>query len=311
MLCAALLFWPALSPAAAAVLPPSANYGPYNVSFLEGGIGVERPLSGQSLALRAAAPWSMAGWLRISHRQSGQVIVAAVGDIAAGEWRGLALMDDSLLLVLGPGSTVRTDAVLDAGRWYAVAISIEGNAGHVYLDGREVGAGSATSQRVRPSLQLAPAAQSPGGAHFGGSLAQWTLADQALGADAVGTLARIAPDFSLITFTAVGVGWPWQEHAWRGLQQPQDPWTLPQAKTPPSTPSAVPARAVDDLNLQGPHRWAIGAWRLMPVPEVSASVEQLSTLAYDVSRWYDAVVPGTVLTTLIARGVYPGSLLRP
>ena len=46
--------WPALSRAAPPLTPtalaPTANFGPYNVTFLEGGVGLARPLS------EAAAP---------------------------------------------------------------------------------------------------------------------------------------------------------------------------------------------------------------------------------------------------------------
>ena len=40
-------------------------------------------------------------------------------------------------------------------------------------------------------------------------------------------------------------------------------------------------------------------------PDVDASAQAISTVGYGVDHWYRAVVPGTVLTTLIAAGVYP------
>ena len=40
-------------------------------------------------------------------------------------------------------------------------------------------------------------------------------------------------------------------------------------------------------------------------PRVAATGAQLSTTRFDTTSWYSAIVPGTVLTTLIARGVYP------
>jgi hypothetical protein len=153
-------------------------------------------------------------------------------------------------------------------------------------------------------LELAPAGAGPR-PHFGGSLAQWTLVPAALDAAAVQSLARAQPDFSLVRFNSVGVGWPLQEHSWRGLQEPQDPWTLPQAKSPPSKPLAEPVPAAIGLGRRGFGAWALGSWRLLPAPGLDAGGERLSQPDYDDSRWYPAVVPGTVLTTLIARGVYP------
>src|ERR1700722_20427779 len=114
VVCAVLLAvaaWPALSlsasPASTDGVPaPTANLGPYNVTFLEGGVGLGRPLSATGPAA-AGAPWSITGWLRTAHRQSGEVIVAAIGDVArgdaaaggdatAGGWRGLVLTDAAL-----------------------------------------------------------------------------------------------------------------------------------------------------------------------------------------------------------------------
>jgi Exo-beta-D-glucosaminidase Ig-fold domain/Concanavalin A-like lectin/glucanases superfamily/Glycosyl hydrolases family 2/Glycosyl hydrolases family 2, sugar binding domain/Glycosyl hydrolases family 2, TIM barrel domain len=295
-----------LSVAAAATLKPDANFGPYNVNFLEGGIGMTRPLSDQAEPLGAAAPWSISGWLRTTRLQSGEVIVAAIGNAAAGEWRGLALTDGVLRFVVGPAAAVRSPVALQAARWYAVAAVFDGSAAHLYLDGREIAAQPASTLQVRPSIELAPASASIGGRpHFGGSLAQWSLIPAALSSAAVASLARARPDFSLVTFTGVGVGWPWQEHAWRGLQEPQDPWTLPHANSAPSAPMAEPAPASRGLELRGPGIWALGSWRLSPAPNLEAGGEQLSQPEYNDSGWYAAVVPGTVLTTLIARGVYP------
>jgi hypothetical protein len=109
--------WPALSLAETAVASPTSNFGPYNVEFLEGGIGLSRPLAADAGPLAAGAPWSMSGWLRMAHRQSGEVILAAVGDTALGQWRGIALQDGTLSLVAGQSATVRATAALEESRW--------------------------------------------------------------------------------------------------------------------------------------------------------------------------------------------------
>lgn len=96
-----------------------------------------------------------------------------------------------------------------------------------------------------------------------------------------------------------------QQRAWRGLQVPQDPWTLPKANSPPSHPVAADNSPVPSLQIAGERVWNIGAWRLIEAPRVSADGPRLSSSGFDSSGWYSAVVPGTVLTTLIARGIYP------
>ena len=94
----------------ATALAPTANFGPYNVTFLEGGVGLARPLSEAAAPIASGAPWSITGWLRSARRQSGEVIVAAIGDVAGGEWRGLTLVDGALSFVVGRAVTVRSAA---------------------------------------------------------------------------------------------------------------------------------------------------------------------------------------------------------
>ncbi len=305
----------ALAPASAdeplaAAASTSVNLGPYNLTVLEGGIGMQRALDPNAVSA-AGASWSLTGWVRSTRRQSGTVIVAAIGDVDAtrSAWRGVLLLDGELALVLSPSSTLRSGAELDPGRWYAIAATYDGTTARLYLDGRECAAAAASTLSVAPRILLAPTSVNREGVevpHFGGSLAEFTLAPTALAARTVKSLWAARPDFSLVTFDAIGVGWPLQEHAWRGLQEPQDPWTLPKAKSALSAPEAEPPPAVGSgLSMQRAGSWTLDAWRLRAAPEVLADGAQLSQAEYIERQWYTAVVPGTVLTTLIARGVYP------
>jgi Exo-beta-D-glucosaminidase Ig-fold domain/Glycosyl hydrolases family 2, sugar binding domain/Concanavalin A-like lectin/glucanases superfamily/Glycosyl hydrolases family 2/Glycosyl hydrolases family 2, TIM barrel domain len=285
---------------------PNANFGPYNVNILEGGVGVVRPLSSTTSLLAAGEPWSFAGWVRSSRHQAGEVIVSAIGDVSSGHWSGVSLRDGTLSFVVG-STSLHTSGALENERWYAVAAVYDGATAHLYLDGQELDHKPASTSRVQPILELAPTPASFPGPHFGGSLAQWTLVPAALSAATVASLANARPNFSLITFNPVGVGWPWQEHAWRGLQEPQDPWTLPHSNSPPSVPVMEPPSAVASLQPLGAGKWILGSWRLIPAPMIEAAGEQVSKPDFDATSWHEAIVPGTVLTTLIARGVYPDS----
>jgi hypothetical protein len=297
----------------------AANLGPYNVKILEGGVGVSRPLPSDLPLLAAGAPWSLCGWVNLMRRAPGPVVIAAIGDASGSAWRGLELRDGLLTVVAGPVAAgtatpagiapgAAAAAPLEANHWYAIAVTFDGSTARLYLDGREIAAAAATTQPAEPRLELAPLGAAPAAgspAHFGGALASFTLVPTALAPEVVRELAAAPPNFSLVTFNSVGVGWPWQEHAWRGLQEPQDPWTLPRAQSPPSSPIAEPVPESPALESRGPDTWALAAWRLLPAPGLDAGGERLSLPEYDDSRWYAAVVPGTVLTTLIARGVYP------
>jgi hypothetical protein len=309
------LFWSiiclAAAPVSGAGVDAKANLGPYNITILEGGIGLTRSLPPDSSIVADGASWSLSGWLSIARPSQGAVIVAAIGDVTGGAWCGMELRDGKPVLVSGgaavsPASMAR----LVADRWYAIAATFDGSIARLYLDGTEIAAAPASSPHRAAQIELAPpappnapAANSTG--HFGGKLASLSFAPQALAPAAVRELANSRPDFSLITFNAVGVGWPWQEHAWRGLQEPQDPWTLPQAKSPPALPAAQPVIASNGLVPRVPGLWTLGNWHLRPAPDLAAGGAQLSRPDYDDAGWYAAIVPGTVLTTLIARGVYP------
>ena len=68
---------------------------------------------------------------------------------------------------------------------------------------------------------------------------------------------------------------------------------LPAKAAPPDLPAPVPLNA---------------GWQLQDAAKVPAGGAALSTAAYKPARWYKAVVPGTVLTSLVADGVYPEPL---
>ena len=289
-------------------LAPDANFGPYNTTFLAGGIGLSNPLASDAPLLKAGAAWSMSGWLQADRSSDAPMIVAALGDAASDTCRCLLLQAGQLALRLGTPALLRAPAPLAPGAWHAIAVTYDGRTARLYVDGRESASLEAASSSAAPIVQLAPEslADLSGERHFGGSLAGFLLQASALDAAAVAQLYEQRPDFELLTFQQVGVGWPWQEKAWRGLQVPQPAWTLPRGKAafsaPVRDPSLAPGSALQGIARD---RWSIGAWRMAPAPTVDAVPERISSDGFDDHRWYIAVVPGTVLTTLIANGVYP------
>ena len=296
---------------AAATRVRSENLGPYNLKVLEGGVGVQRLLAADAGVTAAGTPWSMTTWILSVRRQPGTVIVAAVGDTdpPSAEWRGIALREGELTLEVAPRLELTGGVELPPGEWHHIAATYDGVTARLYLDGRECGALQAKTLQVAARIDIAPTAPgaAAGAPHFGGSLAGLALEPYALDAQAVRSLADARPDFSLVTFDQVGVGWPLQEHAWRGLQAPQDPWTLPHGGTAPSAPHAlpIPAGAAGGLAAESPGLWTLDAWHLRAAQEVAEDGAVLSRPGYRERQWIAAVVPGTVLTTLIARGVYP------
>ena len=310
---------PALGSAAASVpiCESGQDVGPFNVSFLRGGIGLSRQLP-ESAALRCAGrSWSLSGWIKIAAAQRGAVVIAAIGTAPhAGAqksaWRGLELIDDIPALVLNASDAATASHALLPGRWYSLAATYDGSIGRLYVDGTEQASVVGPSKRVAAQLELAPASVrdfDEGLQHFGGSLAEFTLSGTVLTPAALRDRSGDTPDFSTTAFEAVGVGWPWQEHAWRGLPVPQDAWTLPHSRTAPAaTPTRQPATtAVTDwpaLRRQNGSAWDIQTWHLAAVPQVPDDGAGLSRAAFLEENWYPAVVPGTVLSTLVTQGVY-------
>jgi len=275
------------------------NFGPYNSTFLEGGIGQSRPLAADSALLAAGAPWSLSGWIRLTAPPTGTIVVGGVG---TDECRCLILQEDKLALRLSGKQQLSTAQSLDWTQWHSVAATYDGRTARLYVDGHESAAQALTTARVSPVLTLAPETEAR---HFGGSVADLTLQSTALTASEIASQFYSRPDFDLIVFNHIGVGWPWQVKAWRGLLEPQDPWTLPHAKTAPSARTLSPDPPQQELTTVDPHTWSVGAWKLLEANRVHSTPEKISQTGFDDGDWFPAVVPGTVLTTLIARAVYP------
>ncbi len=288
---AALLAGTGWATLAAAQVP--ANGGPYNASFLTGGIGIERPVAGT--VTQANAPYSMTLWVRGDARQAGVVPLVALGDAR------VVALDDGRLTFTDGAATLAGPAIAP-GRWTPVAVVSDGSRATLYVDGRRVATGAARSSATGGMLHVARAV--PGRPHFGGTLVGVTLHDRALSAAAIAAMPR--PDFAHVQLWEVGVSWPFQKQANIGLTQQQDAWTLPQSKGDAySAPVARPLPNAPALQPTAPGRWQINGWQLAAAPDVAGDGAALSRPGNPGGEWRAATVPGTVLQTLVDRGVYP------
>ncbi|WP_294325715.1 LamG-like jellyroll fold domain-containing protein [uncultured Sphingomonas sp.] len=276
---------------AAAQVP--ANGGPYNASFLTGGIGIERPVTGPVTA--AGAPYAITLWIKADARQNGTVPLVAIGD-------GRVLSLDDGRLALRDGDATLAGPAIAPGRWTQVAVSSDGRRATLYVDGRRVATGVAPSAATQGTLHIARA--TPGRPHFGGTLVGVTLHDRALAAADIAALPR--PDFANVQLWEVGVTWPFQKQANIGLTQQQDAWTLPQSKgNAYSAPVAKPLPSAPVVQPLAAGRWQINGWQLAAAPDVAGDGAALSRPGSPKGSWHAATVPGTVLQTLVDRGVYP------
>ncbi|KQN90297.1 glycosyl hydrolase [Sphingomonas sp. Leaf231] len=275
------------------------NAGPYNAHVLSGGIGIDRPLERAAALVAAGASYTIATWVEVDHVDKGEVTLVRVGDAAMSR----ALVLDDGQLALRDGAALIRGAAVTKG-WHHLAAVSDGTRAMLYLDGRRVGGGRAPATAVVPQIAIAPVVT--GAVHFGGRLIDAHVEGGALDARRLAAIARSRPDVALVQMTEVGVGWPFQKQANIGLTTQQDAWTLPRTRDDAYTaPVAKPVAEMPVMQPRGPDRWQVNGWMLAAAPDVRGDGAALSRTGTPDGTWRAATVPGTVLQTLVDRGVYP------
>ncbi|WP_421846670.1 glycosyl hydrolase 2 galactose-binding domain-containing protein [Novosphingobium sp.] len=276
------------------------NGGPYNVRILEGGIGIERDLPAATPLLAADAAFTLSAWVQPDRIQPGEITLIQQGRADCAPCRALVLVDGRPALRLGEVLLTAT-APLPARHWSHLTATYDGKTARLFIDGKPAAQSTIASPATDHRIAIAPPL--PGQPHFAGALAAAQIDDR-LSDPAALFAAR--PDFTTVQFRDVGVGWPFQRKANIGLTEQQDAWLLPRSKTPPSAPRAVPVTPQPALAPTAPGQWQINGWKLTPAPDlVAPDGAALSRPGVDTTRWLAARVPGTVLATMVDRGVYP------
>ena len=283
-------------------------YGPFNGVFLPDGDGLEKKLAEHDSLLRAESPWSFYCWIRTEEAPHAPALVAGVGDPNEEYSRYLGLDANQVTLWLGKDNGLEAIAALVPVKWHLLAATFDGSEFLLYSDGQLVARGKRALGSVTAVLRMAPPLLPwPTGQHFGGKIAGLTLLREALGADQIKRIHELPPDFSRMEFEEGSKPWRVQTRAQAGYRAPQDPSTMPRSRAPISAPVAWPiakesARALDAT---GDNAWTLGGWKLVAAPEVHVEAADLSKPGIDTKSWMQATVPGTVLTTMVDRGVYP------
>jgi hypothetical protein len=306
-----ILTWALLLLGGAQTPPPAAlaPYGPFNGSFIPGGLGLKKTLGADDPLLRADAAWTIHFWVRADASSPARTLLAGFGDPAGGPdaARYLALRDGRVSFWTG-GEDLTSDAPLAPGAWQFLAATFDGVKLTLYPGGAAPASRPTLLAGAAPVAHLAPHAQPlPGGEHFAGRVALFTLLPRALTAAEVRALAAEEQRFDLMAFEPGSRTWPVQTKGQDGLRVPQEAATLPQSAAPWSSPEPRPAAGnAPRLEPRGAHEWAlVGGWRLIEGPKVADDGARLSRTDFTPDGWVDAVVPGTVLSTLVERGVYP------
>ena len=286
--------------------PP--QYGPYNGVFLAGGDGLKAPLAEHDSVLLADSAWTLYCWVRADEPLQNSTLLAGLGDAAEEYPRYLGADAHSVFLWMGKDNNLSAPATLTPGKWQFLAATFDGSEFRIYNNGAQIASGPLVLGSVSAEIQIAPPALPwKDGQHFGGRIASLVLVREALGADAIKRLFEQHADFSVVEFEEGSKPWPVQTHGQAGYRAPQSPDTMPVSKAPFSAPVAQPLpTAQPALVADGANSWTIaGGWRLSAAPDVTADGAAIAAPGFNVAHWLPAVVPGTVLTTLIDRGVYP------
>jgi hypothetical protein len=92
-----------------------------------------------------------------------------------------------------------------------------------------------------------------------------------------------------------------------GLSQKQDPSTLPSSQVKPRPPVRKAKVSVSPtLQKTSECEYVItSGWEMAEADKITAAPFSLFNPDFNTSDWYNATVPGTVLTTLVDQGVYP------
>jgi Exo-beta-D-glucosaminidase Ig-fold domain/Concanavalin A-like lectin/glucanases superfamily/Glycosyl hydrolases family 2/Glycosyl hydrolases family 2, sugar binding domain/Glycosyl hydrolases family 2, TIM barrel domain len=312
-----------------------AAYGPFNAVFLADGPGLNKTLSPvtsldglaavattiqgsnqqpamQDPIVAGRASWTIAFWFESSDPAKGMTLLAGIGDPSAEDARFICVENNRLGLWLGRAQSaagfVSGDQALDARKWHMAAAVSDGEQVVLYADGREVATAAIAQGDVSPALEMAPPPLvDVASSHFGGKIAALDIYRAALTAEQVKAMANAPPEFSLATYEEATQHWPVQTRAQAGYSAPQDPSTMPHGKGEIQKPVAKELSAADlHCQLQGDSPWKLaGGWRLAAAPQIKATAEDISKAGFDDKDWLVATVPGTVLTTMIDRGIYP------
>ena len=303
----AIILFCVAAPARAQITNDPAFYGPYNGVFLPDGEGLNKKLTENDTVLLADSPWTLYAWVNADDVAVKPMLVAGLGKPEDEYARYLAIAPGKLILWGGKGNSLEAPVSLGPGKWHMIAATFDGERFRLYSDGAQVASGPLLLGSVSGVLGMAPAMPlAPAWGHFGGRIAGFTLLREALASDALAQIYSKGSDTSVVEYEEGSKPWPVQTRGQAGYRAPQDAAQMPHSKAPFSAPVAKPLPpAREALEPDGDNQWTVNGWMLSEAPKVQADGAAISAKGFSPKNWYVATVPGTVLTTLVDRGVYP------
>ncbi|MFP5389964.1 MAG: glycosyl hydrolase 2 galactose-binding domain-containing protein [Gammaproteobacteria bacterium] len=278
----------------------AASWGPFNAEFpaASDGIAKQQQKSKDGRALFANGQgFSIGGWFKPAELSAAPTLLAGVNGA------GYLCSIDGKAAFCTEGASVVSSTALPADTWTHLVASHDGRKLTLYVNGRVAAQQDVAIGTPVAEISIAPRGKTSGA--FAGRVAGLTVSDDVFDQAVAARMAAVVPNENLINFETGSPHWPVQTRQMAGQTAPQDAWTLPRSSTPPSAPVAKPAYSGPALEKSGVNEWKIRAWSLQAAPEVTAPDQQVASGGFDAKGWHRATVPGTVLTTLVDRGVYP------
>lgn len=287
--------------------------GPYLAHTVEGGPALKKPLP-QSIA--AADSWTEWVWFHADNPGSDSLI-AGIGAPDSPVFRYFALRNGRPGVRLSAQSSLFASATLAPGAWHMLAVTEGDNHATLYVDGAQAASGPAVHGKIEDEIQMAPdpapgEADSPPSAmvRFSGDIGGFSAAAGVLPAAEIARMFAAPPDFEAQLREENAKPWAVQTKQQVGYRAPEDPEDMPHGAAP-DQPHAKPLPPPGPtLHQNGNRAWEIAAnWHLLSNTGATAipakSGAQVSLPGFNDSGWLAATVPGTVLTTMIDRGIYP------
>lgn len=281
--------------------------GPYLAHLLAGGPALVKPVP-KELAGTSARTEEL--WVRTDTPDT-DALIAGMGDPGSCscyfELRqghpGIGSASDASLL-----STVS----LSPKTWHLLALSDDGQMMTLYIDGAAAGTAHSPKADLTPQIELAP---DSGGdsTRFSGDIGGFSVTEGARSAAEIAHDFATPPDFDAQLREENAKPWPVQTKQQVGYVAEQDPDMMPRGAAPePPHAKPLPAPA-PTLKEERAGAWDLAAnWQLYSnadkklLPGDGAKISEPGFLSESsAAQWLPATVPGTVLTTLIDRGVYP------
>jgi hypothetical protein len=277
--------------------------GPYLAHLLAGGPALIKPLP-KKLAATSARTEELWVW---TDTPDTDALIAGIGDPNSSSTY-FELRQGYAAIGSASDASLLSAVSLSPKVWHLLALSDDGQTMTLYVDGIAAGTGHSLKGEVAPEIELAP---DPTGdsVRFSGDIGGFSVIEGAKSASEIAHDFARPPNFDAQLREENAKPWPVQTKEQVGYRAPQNPADMPHGASPePPDDDPLPSPS-PTLQMRRRGSWEIAAnWRLYSDTGNAISPDaglRISQPGFDDSKWMIATVPGTVLTTLIDRGVYP------